>query len=45
VKNRYGTRSEKLVKFGLQPFRRRKKSSQGPDNSEGAPEISDAAES
>lgn len=44
VKNHYGTRSEKLVKFGLQPFRRRKKSSRLPDNSEGAPESSGLSE-
>lgn len=44
VENRYGERSEKLVMFGFQSFRGRKKSSQRPESSEGAPEISEASE-
>ncbi|HSN86435.1 MAG TPA: hypothetical protein VL025_06735 [Thermoanaerobaculia bacterium] len=42
VKQRYGNRSEKLLRFGVKPFRRQRTSRKPPEASGASPEVSGA---
>jgi hypothetical protein len=44
VKQRYGNRSEALLKFRVKPFRRQKISRRPPETPGGVPEVSDAGQ-
>jgi ABC-type transporter Mla subunit MlaD len=44
VKQRYGNRSEALLKFRVKPFRRQKISRRPPEAPGGVPEVSDAGQ-